>query len=287
MKKVFSLLITFAMLISMVVVPTAVSAATTYWTDEGIVATSFAGGSGTETDPYEIATASQLAKIAADANSSADGKVCSGVYYELTADIDLKGHDWVPIANTKAKYFAGKIYGNGHIIRNMTITWPHAAMGFIGSGSADTELSDFGFVNANISYYNARNPEDTASATARSFCTATVIAYVRGGSYTNVFVRDSVVENKKANTTERVSGGFAGLGASETTDGDSNSSRKVAKFTNCYVANTKVATATTNATSFQGGFVGAYKDDNSNNYSDKKYRIKFEFTNCYTADMTI
>ena len=286
MKKVFSILTTFAMLISMVVVPTAVSAATTYWTDEGIVATSFAGGNGTEADPYEIATPAQLAKIAADANS-ADGKVCSGVYYELTADIDLAGHDWVPIANTKSKYFAGKIYGNGHIIKNMTITWPYAAIGFIGSGSADTELSDFGFVNANISYYNARNPEDTASVSARSFCTATVIAYVRGGSYTNVFVRDSVVENKKGNTTERVSGGFAGLGASETTDGDSNSSRKVAKFNNCYVANTKVATATTNATSFQGGFVGAYKDDNSNNYSDKKYRIKFEFTNCYTADMTI
>ena len=79
MKKVFSFLITLSMLISMVVVPTAVSAATTYWTDAGIVATAFAGGSGTEADPYEIATGAQLAKIAADANTSAAGKVCSGV----------------------------------------------------------------------------------------------------------------------------------------------------------------------------------------------------------------
>ncbi len=278
MKKVFSLLTTFAILISMVVVPTAVSAATTYWTDEGIVATSFAGGSGTEADPYEVATASQLAKIAADANSSADGDVCSGVYYELTADIDLAGHDWVPIANAITKYFSGKIDGNGHIIKNMTITCSYAAIGFIGSGSDDTEVSDLGFTNANISYNNARYPDGTTGAT-RCNSAGTVVAYVRGGTYTNVYVRNSVIENKQNDTSEGVTGGFAGQGTCQGTFGDSASTRKVATFTNCYVANTTVK-GSTNA--IQSGFMGRFYPGATGNK-----RVKTVFVNCYTADLTM
>ena len=283
MRKVFSLLTAFAILISMVVVPTSVSAATTYWTDEGIVATAFAGGSGTEADPYEIATASQLAKIAADANSSADGDVCSGVYYELTADIDLAGHDWVPIANATTKYFSGKILGNGHTIKNMTITCSYGAIGFIGSGSDDTVLSDLGFINANISYNNARYPDGKTGAT-RCYSAATVIAYVRGGSYTNIFVRDSVVSNNRSDTSEKVSGGFAGAGLCQHEAGSSSSTRKTATFTNCYVSGTTVATASTASVLFQGGFIGIERHPD---YSNLKHSVKYVFDKCYTADITM
>lgn len=59
--------------------------------------TSFAGGSGTEADPYQIATASQLAKLANEVNSGEGGKTHSGEYFILTNDIDLSDHIWTPL----------------------------------------------------------------------------------------------------------------------------------------------------------------------------------------------
>ncbi len=52
----------------------------------GKVATSYESGSGTSEDPYEIATAEQLALLAQQAN---EGKVYSGMYYYLSNDIYL------------------------------------------------------------------------------------------------------------------------------------------------------------------------------------------------------
>ncbi|MDD6827052.1 MAG: hypothetical protein PUE12_13270 [Oscillospiraceae bacterium] len=49
-------------------------------------------------------------------------------YIELTSDIDLEGYDWKPIISLSNK----TINGNGHTIRNMTIT--------------DNELTDIGFI---------------------------------------------------------------------------------------------------------------------------------------------
>ena len=51
------------------------------WTDQA--ADSFAGGSGSKDDPYLIATAEQLAKLAKDVNG---GETYAGQYFKLTAD---------------------------------------------------------------------------------------------------------------------------------------------------------------------------------------------------------
>ncbi len=93
------------------------------WQD--YAASSYAGGDGTKNNPYKIANAEQLARLAKMVN---DGTMKSGQYqyFELTADIDLakqvEGKDvcWVPIGHLERYaycYFSGK----GHTIKNMKI----------------------------------------------------------------------------------------------------------------------------------------------------------------------
>lgn len=95
----------------------------------GICADSYAGGDGSKTNPYEIATAEQLAKLASDVNN---GNTFRGKYFKLTADIDLSGGIWMPIGkyynygNVNNRLFFGKFDGNGHVIKNMHIQWEDA-----------------------------------------------------------------------------------------------------------------------------------------------------------------
>lgn len=97
-----------------------------------IYADSYAGGDGSKTNPYEIATAKQLAKLARDVNNGNTPQAFLGKYFKLTADIDLSGGIWMPIGkyynygNDKNRLFFGKFDGNGHVIKNMHIQWEDA-----------------------------------------------------------------------------------------------------------------------------------------------------------------
>lgn len=94
-----------------------------------ICANSYAGGDGSKTNPYEIATAEQLAKLARDVNNGNTPQAFLGKYFKLTADIDLSGGIWMPIGkyyndgNGNNRLFFGKFDGNGHVIKNMHIQW--------------------------------------------------------------------------------------------------------------------------------------------------------------------
>lgn len=94
-----------------------------------ICANSYAGGDGSKTNPYEIATAEQLAKLASDVNNGNTPQAFLGKYFKLTADIDLSGGIWMPIGkyynygNVNNRLFFGKFDGNGHVIKNMHIQW--------------------------------------------------------------------------------------------------------------------------------------------------------------------
>ena len=90
----------------------------------------FAGGSGTEKDPYRIANEAQLRYLAESINADVDWK---GVCFKQTADIKLTGGDWLPIGwslngevNGKktlicAYPFRGSYDGGDHTITGMTI----------------------------------------------------------------------------------------------------------------------------------------------------------------------
>ena len=96
----------------------------------------FGGGSGTETDPYIIGTAQQLANLAYEVNN---GNNYAGEYFKMTADIELNSgvlqadgslgsgsyQTWTPIGN--AYYtFNGIFDGDGHHVSGIFIDDPYS-----------------------------------------------------------------------------------------------------------------------------------------------------------------
>lgn len=79
----------------------------------------FAGGDGSETNPYQVSNVEQLSAVRNDLNAC----------YIQTADIDLKGYmsgnDWIPIGggtyDNETTYFSGIYDGNGYKIQNLYI----------------------------------------------------------------------------------------------------------------------------------------------------------------------
>ncbi len=135
MKKTVSIVITLTMLMGLLaVVPFSASAA---WS--GGVATAFAGGTGTEADPYLISNAQQLALVADTVNSGHSSY--EGVYFKMTADIDLADIPWEPIGNyvNKTEIFKGNFDGDGYTIHGLYIDNADAAnVGLFGRTSGAT-----------------------------------------------------------------------------------------------------------------------------------------------------
>ena len=122
-KRIGSLLLILALCFTLL--PTAALASDGAW--DGSIATAFAGGSGTESDPYQIDDGAQLAYLASEVNK---GQTYENSYFVLTADIDLVNHDWTPIGNSFSdallggkdySLFAGNFDGKGHTISNISI----------------------------------------------------------------------------------------------------------------------------------------------------------------------
>ena len=75
-------------------------------------------GSGTAASPYKIGTAAQLAWFA-DTVNSGSRSACA----VLTADIDLNGQKWTPIANGGVNNgYTGTFDGQGHVIHGICVT---------------------------------------------------------------------------------------------------------------------------------------------------------------------
>ena len=122
-NKILSILLTLTLCLTLL--PTAALAADDAW--DGSIATAFAGGAGTESDPYQIADGAQLAYLASEVNK---GQTYENSCFVLTADIDLGNNDWTPIGNsfsdvlfggTEYSLFAGNLDGKGHTISNISI----------------------------------------------------------------------------------------------------------------------------------------------------------------------
>ena len=107
---------------------------TTCW--DGTVAETYAGGDGTEANPYQIATPQQLALLA---QQTFDG-TGSEAHYILLNDICLNDEggtlEWPMIGKegqqNSPKYFRGIFDGNGHIIKGMYVNEYHVNSGLFG-----------------------------------------------------------------------------------------------------------------------------------------------------------
>lgn len=87
------------------------------------------GGSGTQTDPYQIGSGAELAWLANAVNNASSG---TKFYVELTDDIDLGGQPWTPIGKfgygSSDRSFSGSFRGNGHTVKGLNVSAEYAGL---------------------------------------------------------------------------------------------------------------------------------------------------------------
>ena len=161
MFRLLSLLGTVAILVGSLSIGalfTGVSAATTtVW--DGTQATAYAGGTGTEVDPYLIENGGQLRLLVGSSNEATNGK-----YYKLTQDIylnNVSNPDWQndsPNAwATGWTSFSGTLDGDGHVVYGLysvTTTSDRAALFPTINTSSNVTIKNIGIENG---YMEAKN----------------------------------------------------------------------------------------------------------------------------------
>jgi hypothetical protein len=191
--------------------------------DGKTVATTFAGGSGTQADPYLISSGAELALLSQRVK---DGETFSGVYFRLVKNISLNGKAFTPIGS-KTDKFSGVFDGNGFVISNFTVT------------VAESYLGLFGYVTGTIENLGVQGTINVSGTTSNAY--AGLVAGYSTGTIQNCFANGTVTLSS-SNTT--YAGGLVGY--SEGT------------ITNCY----STATVTSTSSSYMayaGGLVGYVK----------------------------
>lgn len=158
------------------------------WANAVIDESIFAGGKGTEEDPYTIETEDQLRAFAKSLTSKLD---YSGVYIRLTKDIELKGGRWIPIGEGEYA-FKGYFDGDGHSITGLNI------------GSKDTPYEDptgddagmyfglFGVLDTGAEVRDLSIDADINVTAAQSIYVAGVAGYMQEALVDGVTVSGSI-----------------------------------------------------------------------------------------------
>ena len=140
-QKFFYIIYVFVMLFGLTVVcdtnfsSEKSEAASGTWLDYGNFSTIWLlSGEGSESDPYLISSAEDLAGLAYLVNIS--GNNYSGKYFEQTCNISLSAHYWIPIGGGQYgmdKWFAGNYNGCGYNISGLYISQSsHVCVGLFG-----------------------------------------------------------------------------------------------------------------------------------------------------------
>ena len=253
-KRIGSLLLILALCFTLL--PTAAFAAET---------PSFGGGTGTQKDPWLIASQEDLIALAEflnsgnaeqfDAETAGIGN-CHGYYFKQTADIDLTGVTWEPIGYSGNYYFAGNYNGGGHSITNAVSTGKVDPDGFATAGI-------FGWVAfGSVENLHVKNANFVATGQNNYSYVGGIAGVCYGSSIKNCSVVNSSLESKR-NNNNNCAGSIVGYSTGGT-------------FEKCAAENNQVKTM-----AYGGGFVGEVDDDPSYGAGTST------FTNCYTANCSV
>lgn len=114
---------------------------TAQWTEktwDEYAADSFAGGTGSPTDPYQISTPAELGLLAKQSKQEPIKVV--GNYYKLTSNIDLSAHAWGGIGNINNP-FTSSFDGNFRCISNIRMqNHSHAGLFNVAYGATITQV---------------------------------------------------------------------------------------------------------------------------------------------------
>lgn len=201
----------------------------------GNIAEKFAGGTGTESDPYQISNGAELAYLAQQVNG---GTTYAGSFFTLTADIQLNEQDvptanenpnsWTPIGNNKEK-FQGTFDGDGHTISGLYISSTEQYQGLFGGVAATCIVKDL-----IVKGYVASAKEN---GTLNLNVGGIVVSAKKGAIVQNCGFYGIVVGN--TNTTGGVAGGMQGAAQNcwyyyAGTDADNHKIGVATKNTDCY-----------------------------------------------------
>ena len=174
----------------------------TKWTDQGAYDPEWPGEVAGTT--LEVATPNQLAALAVLANT---GESLGGYTVSVTADLDMAGLEWVPIAN-----FAGIFEGNGHTIANITTAETAGAAGLFAAASGT--IRDVIVADATI------RAKDKTTFPRKALCAGALAGEQTGGTIERCVVRGVSVtgEATGAATGQSGVGGLVGNAAGTVRD---------------------------------------------------------------------
>lgn len=265
LKKTLAFILTFAMLLSAVITAAAVPATAASGVWDGTIAESYAGGTGTRTDPFLISNGSQLAKMVNDGNDTA------GKFYKLTGDIylndtsdsawkDNNPREWYTYASNGSKYFQGSFDGDGHTVSGIYYKGSERIVGLIPAAKGSVTVKNLHVAD---SYIESSN-----------YGLAAAVGFMGGGDFnaSKCYIHESVTVICTLSTNDNSAGGIFGYGYGTFTVSDcAVVSRRTSAgaWNGAIVANSWGSTLTVTNTFANGAF--------------GKNPGKIIMENCYTA----
>ena len=164
-------------------------------------------GSGTQSSPYIIETAEQLAYLSQQVNA---GNSYSGKYFRMDADVNLNGKQWTPIG-TLDNPFSGHFDGGHHVVYNLYISNDNVdRVGLFGS-VVDGGLKSVGIENCKIEVYDhsSRSAMILIGAVAGYVSNSGTLEYCYATGTTNVY-NDAGDECSPYNSHYTLTGGVFG-----------------------------------------------------------------------------
>ena len=184
---------------------------------DGSIATSYAGGSGTQADPYLISNGAELAHLAQQVNG---GTAYTNTYFRQTADIDLGGHEWTPIgvfagsSSTYNRQFSGSYEGDGHLVSNLKIDQTYT-----GSSNNPKAWALFGHLNGTVTDLGltkvdvyAHNDYGTSGSSANAYAGGIAGVAAAGARVYNSFT-EGVLRSRTATTGNQTVSAAGGIAA--------------------------------------------------------------------------
>ena len=227
---------------------------------DGTVAEAYAGGDGTEENPYQIATSQQLALLAYQTNNEMGGDA----YYVLTQNLSLKNCSgenihWIPIGihthdkNDNIHYFKGHFDGGGHTIYGMYQNF-ESGLDYFGGLFGCTDGAEI--KNVHMSY---------CSINGVGGYVGSVVGFAGRTDVLNCTAYDCYIRSTGAEADAGGIVGYAGvpIGAYENDE-------HVSRISNC-----KITAVTVESSYSAGGIVG-----NVNNGAT--YHARYLISNCST-----
>ncbi len=254
-------------------------------------------GSGTEDDPYLLATAADLKAFRNMANAEASSKLCA----TLTADIDLGGEAWTPFEPSSgyvSQAYAGTFDGANHTIKGLSVNLTSSkGAGLFGTvcGATIKNLKVEGNVSASNSVFVGGivgRTQTSATIDSCSFAgtvtstkkngaagTAGIVGRVSAGTVTIT----NCANTAAINGTSAIAAGILGYGGSNKVTiencyntgaisgqyyasgicGSSTIKEQTSSIRNCYNSGTITAT---NGGNYYAGITANFKGTISNSY---------------------